>query len=85
MIERVFIAQGQKPRFWIISEGIFKGLLNILSFYPGMGFLNSEMINRMERDLIYDIEPARRDFEYAPGMFRPGESGGLEQARHNKQ
>ena len=51
----------------------------------GMGFLNSEMINRMERDLIYDIEPARRDFEYAPGMFRPGESGGLEQARENKQ
>lgn len=85
MIECVFIAQGQKPRFWIISGGVFKGLLNILSIFPGMGFLNSEMINRMERDLIYDIEPARRDFEYAPGMFRPGESGGPEQARENRQ
>ncbi len=83
MIERVFIAQGQKPRFWVISEGVFKGLLNVLSLFPGMSFLNSEMIKRMERDLIYDIEPARRDFEYAPGMFRPGESGGPGQAREN--
>ncbi|MCP4008253.1 MAG: glycosyltransferase [Proteobacteria bacterium] len=72
MIERVFQSLGQKPRFWVISKGIFKGLLNGLSIFPGLGFLNREMIARMENDLVYDVEPARRDFEYAPGMFRPG-------------
>jgi nucleoside-diphosphate-sugar epimerase len=72
MIERVFQSLGQKPRFWVISKGVFKGLLNGLSIFPGLGFLNREMIARMENDLIYDIEPARRNFEYAPGMFRPG-------------
>ncbi len=72
MIVRVFQSLGQKPRFWVVSQGVFKGLLEGLSMLPGLGFLNREMIKRMDQDLVYDIEPARRDFEYAPGMFRPG-------------
>ena len=71
MIEHVFHSQRRKVRFWIIPEGLFKFAVATLSWLPGLRFLNSEMITRMEQDLVYDIEPARRDFAYSPGMFRP--------------
>ena len=71
MIERVFKSLNFKVRFWVLPQGIFMRLIDGLSIIPGLGFLNREMIKRMENDLVYDIEPARRDFEYAPGMFRP--------------
>jgi len=74
MIERIFIAQNQKPRLLVIPRGVFMWVANVLSYVPGFGFLNADMIARMESNLIYDIEPARRDFAYAPGMFRPGKN-----------
>ena len=74
MIERIFVAQNQKPRLVVIPRGLFMRVASVLSYVPGFGFLNADMITRMERNLIYDIEPARRDFAYAPGMFRPGKN-----------
>lgn len=74
MIERIFVAQNQKPRLVVIPRSLFMRVASLLSYVPGLGFLNADMIARMESNLIYDIEPARRDFAYAPGMFRPGEN-----------
>lgn len=73
MIEYVFVAEQRKIRFWTIPQDLFMRLVDILSWIPGLGFLNREMITRMEQNMVYDIEPARRDFEYSPGMFRPDE------------
>jgi GT2 family glycosyltransferase len=71
MICRVFGVLGVPPRLWVWPQGVFMRLLDILSVIPGLGFLNREMVKRLEQDMVYDIEPARRDFSYAPGMFRP--------------
>ncbi|ALS96160.1 hypothetical protein ADT26_10910 [Xanthomonas oryzae] len=33
--------------------------------------LNAAALQRMRDDLVFDLEPARRDFGYAPRAFRP--------------
>lgn len=71
MIEHVFHSEGRKVRFWVIPEGLFKAAVFLVSWVPGLRFLTPEMITRMEQNLVYDIEPARRDFGYTPGIFRP--------------
>ena len=32
---------------------------------------NEAAVARMRSDLVFDLEPARRDFGYAPRPFRP--------------
>ncbi len=71
MVERVFRAQGQTPRIWVMPKGLFMGLARMVSWLPGLHFINPEMVVRMENDMVYDIDPAQRDFGYSPGKFRP--------------
>jgi hypothetical protein len=33
-----------------------------------------EALARMRQDLVFDSEPARRDFAYSPRMFKPDAS-----------
>jgi hypothetical protein len=39
--------------------------------------MNAAALQRMREDLVFDLEPARRDFGYAPRAFAPtaGELG----------
>lgn len=71
MVARVFQAQGQAPRIWVIPKGLFMGLAGVTSRLPGLRFIKPEMVVRMEKDMVYDINPAQRDFGYSPGKFRP--------------
>ncbi len=71
MVERVFKAQNQKARIWVMPRSLFMGLARLFSWLPGLKFINPEMVARMEKDMIYDIRPAQRDFDYSPGKFRP--------------
>lgn len=71
MVERVFQAQGQTPRIWVMPKALFMMLTRLCSWLPGLRFINPEMVARMEKDMVYDIEAASRDFDYSPGKFRP--------------
>lgn len=71
MVARVFEAQEQTLRILTLPKGILMGLARIFSRLPGLRFINPEMVMRMEKDMVYDIEPAQADFGYTPGKFRP--------------
>ncbi len=71
MVIRIFRSMGYKENIKIIPRSLFTRMASLLSVLPGLRFINSEMVNRMERDLAYDNQPAQRDFGYTPGKFRP--------------
>ena len=71
MVERVFTSMNQTPKFKTMPASLLMRAADFLSGIPGLRFLNREMVMRMEADMVYDIEPAKRDFGYAPEKFRP--------------
>lgn len=71
MVEKIFKSMEYKVKLKIIPEEIFMRLADVLAYIPGLRFINREMIGRIERDLVYDIKPAKQDFAYSPGKFRP--------------
>lgn len=54
-----------------MPKALFMMLTRLCSWLPGLRFINPEMVARMEKDMVYDIEAASRDFDYSPGKFRP--------------
>ena len=71
MVSRIFEAAGQTPRFLTVSPGVATSVVSVVCKMPGLGFLNPEMMRRMEDDLVYEIKPAEQDFSFAPGKFQP--------------
>lgn len=69
MVGRIFDALGQRrliisapPLIWRIAFAVAK------PFFPNA---NSAMGSRMAIDMVFDCEPARRDFGWSPRKFRP--------------
>lgn len=71
MLEKIIKSTEYKAKLKTIPESVFMRLADFLSYIPGLSFINREMIIRIERDLVYDIKPAKQDFAYSPGKFRP--------------
>lgn len=71
MIGRVFEAESMSPRFVRVPAGVLKAALAGLGRIPGLRFLTPAMVDRVEQDLVFDIAPARADFDYAPRRFEP--------------
>ena len=72
MVDRIFAAQGQRPRYLPVPAALLAVAVRLGARLPGLGFLSPAMVWRLQRDLVFDIGPARRDFHYAPRPFRPG-------------
>lgn len=71
MVERIFEAEGKKPRFLRISLPLFRSAMELASFWPPYRHLSGEMAKRMIEDLCFDHGDAKHDFGYAPRRFAP--------------
>jgi nucleoside-diphosphate-sugar epimerase len=70
MVERVALGLGRKPRIVHVPLPLLRGALSLARHLPGLAHLTPAMADRMEEDLVFDPEPARRAFGYAPQPFR---------------
>jgi nucleoside-diphosphate-sugar epimerase len=69
MAERVFEGLGRRPRLLALPPALWRlGLALASPVLPGA---TAAMGGRMAADLVFDGEPARRDFGYSPRPFRP--------------
>lgn len=71
MVDRIFEAQGLRPRYLPVPEAVLAAAVRVAARLPGLGFLSPAMVRRMGQDLVFDHGPAIRDFGYAPRPFRP--------------
>ena len=69
MVTRVFTAMGKKPRFLTISLPLFNFALFFLKKIPRYKNWNADMVLRMNRDMVFDHDEARRDFGFNPQRF----------------
>jgi len=69
MCQRIFAALGRPPRILSAPPAVWSAAFALAKpFLPGA---TAAMGARMAEDLVFDAEPARRDFGYAPRDFRP--------------
>lgn len=69
MCARVFEGLGRRPRLVSVPPPLWRaGLALAAPWLPGA---TAQMGARMDRDLVFDDAPARRDFGWAPRGFRP--------------
>ena len=73
MAERVFHAIGMKPRFWNLQTGFVKKTVEWLSQTNLLrdAFFTTAVFQRMNEDLILDVEEGLRLLNYQPRGFRP--------------
>ena len=71
MVERIFLSLNKKPIIVNIPESLFKILLTMIKVIPKYRYLSTGMADRMNQDLCFDIEEARKDFDYSPSSFIP--------------
>lgn len=71
MIKRIFSSIGKTANLKVVPHVILLRLADMMSYIPGLTFINREMITRMEDDMVYDIKPAQQDLQYSPMKFRP--------------
>ncbi|MDX1975743.1 MAG: glycosyltransferase [Rickettsiales bacterium] len=72
IVERLFAVCGKKPR--IVETTLLPGLLDLIGKLTGKAFLNGEIARRMNDDLVFFHDDAKRDFNFSP---RPFLSGGM--------
>ena len=69
MVERVFAGMGRRPAILQIPAPLFGLALGLAR--PLLPGTTREMGSRIGEDLVFDPEPARRDFAWSPRAFRP--------------
>lgn len=73
MCERLFEALGRPPRILAAPPWAWRAAFALAG--PLLPGATAAMGARMAEDLVFDAEPARRDFGYAPRPFRPNFGG----------
>lgn len=74
MVQRVLACLQPAPRLLELPMPVFRGVL-VAARLRGIGRdFTPQALARMRQDLVFDGEPARRDFAYAPRMFKPDAS-----------
>ncbi|MCX5848700.1 MAG: NAD-dependent epimerase/dehydratase family protein [Deltaproteobacteria bacterium] len=71
MVCRIFSALGRKPRFVKFPFWLFRAAIFILRIFPPFRHWSAAMAERMNQDLIFDHEDAKRDFGFSPRPFLP--------------
>lgn len=69
MVRRVLAALPRRPRLLHVPTGMFTLALGIAHRLGRLRGMNKAALARMADPLAFDIEPARRDFGYAPRAF----------------
>lgn len=71
MVSRTLSALQTRPRLLQVPAWLFDIVLSAAQATGRMRGLGAAAVKRMREDLVFDIEPARRDFGYSPRAFRP--------------
>ncbi len=71
MVERIFQAAGRRSRIPSLPLPPLRLALRAAARLPGYGYIQPEMADRMNRDLVYEHREASADFGYAPRPFSP--------------
>ncbi|HBK45421.1 MAG TPA: nucleoside-diphosphate sugar epimerase, partial [Xanthomonadaceae bacterium] len=71
MVRRVLAALPRRARLWRIPTALFAAALGVAHRFGRLQGMSAAALQRMHDDLVFDLEPARRDFAYAPRAFAP--------------
>lgn len=71
MVARVLAVLEPPPRLIEVPSPLFTAALLGARALGRIGGFGDAAVARMRSDLVFDVEPARRDFGYAPRPFRP--------------
>lgn len=74
MVERTLASLQQPARVIRLPAALFKTALTAAHMFGKMQGLGDAAVARMREDLVFDVEPARRDFGYTPRGFHPSAS-----------
>ena len=69
MVCRIFLALGKKPRFVVFPLWLFRLGVLLLRMFPPFRQWSVAMAERMNQDLVFDHENARRDLGFNPRSF----------------
>ncbi|MFY9287010.1 MAG: hypothetical protein WAO98_00765 [Alphaproteobacteria bacterium] len=73
MAERIFEGLGMLPRLWMLETGLLKKGVELAS-KTGLvreSFFNTSVFQRMNEDLIFDVEEGLQLLKYEPRDFHP--------------
>lgn len=71
MVRRVLAGIEPVPRLHLLPLPVFSALLWLARISGKVSGFNNAMLARMQQDLVFDSQPAREDFGYAPRDFQP--------------
>ncbi len=71
MVERVFEALGKQPRLIAMPPLMLKSAMQLLRILPAYRHLSAAMIDRMQRDMVFDHADAGADLDFHPRPFEP--------------
>ena len=71
MVERALASLQPPARLIQVPAPLFKATLATAHAFGKLQGLGNAAVARMGEDLVFDAEPARRDFGYAPREFQP--------------
>jgi len=81
MVARVLATLQPPAKLHLLPPAAFRALLSLAHAGGVARDFGTAALARMREDLVFDVEPARRDFGYAPRAFEPvaGMFGGSQQ------
>ena len=71
MVRRVLAALQPRPRLLRVPSPLFRAALAVAHAGGRLRGMNGAALARMREPLVFDLEPAQRDFGYAPRPFNP--------------
>ena len=71
MVKRTLASLQPPARLIRVPTPLFKAALAGAHAFGKMQSLGSAAVARMQEDLVFDLEPARRDLGYSPRAFQP--------------
>lgn len=74
MVQRVLACLQPVPPLTELPMPLFRGVLAAAQLRGIAADFTPEALARMRQDLVFDSEPARRDFAYSPRRFNPDAS-----------
>lgn len=71
MVARVLATSQPPAKLHLLPPAAFRTLLSLAHVAGVARDFGDAALGRMRQDLVFDVEPARRDFGYAPRAFEP--------------
>ncbi len=75
MVETLFRVQGLEPRILTLPAPLCRAGIRALRLLPRYRQLSPALVDRLERDLVFDDSEARRDLGWRPRAFAPTAAG----------